>query len=120
MPFWQPFATASKRFIENMNMSVVLYNNINPRNSALGKPLRMAAHMLKRGDPPNLRRTKGQTAHHGDDVCGGTSWISCRVVPVLFLPFKTYCVGDPNRGIPVNPKNQWHKSTFLPDRGVRL
>jgi hypothetical protein len=63
-----------------------------PCDSALGQPLRMAAHALDWGNSLKQCRMGGQMAHHGDDVCGGGVSV-LDGIPVLFLPYKTYGAG---------------------------
>jgi hypothetical protein len=76
---------------------------INPCDSALIQPLRMAAHALDWGDSSNQRRRGGKQLTMVMIFVGGVVSV-LDGIPVLFLPYKTYGAGffcfrpNPNSG----------------------
>ncbi len=62
------------------------------RNSALGQPLRMAAHVLDWGDSLHQRRRGGKQLTMVMMFVGRDLSV-LDGIPVLFLPYKTYRAG---------------------------
>ena len=54
--------------------------HIKPCHSALSQPLRMAAHVLKRGDPLNIRRRRGKRHTMVMMFVGGVCQLSMELV----------------------------------------
>ncbi len=79
LPFWPPFLTASKQFIEKqqqnqINYAVILSFNTKPSLSALGQPLWKRLPASDQADPWIPRHRRGKWLRHGGDVCGLLCW----------------------------------------------
>jgi hypothetical protein len=70
---------------------VILSKYTEPRHSALSQPLWLAAHASDWGDPLNPNTVGGQTAPHGDDVCGVVMFYVGQCLNSIGIPtYKSY------------------------------
>ncbi len=64
---------------------------IKPHDSARDRPLWMAAHASKRGDPLNLRHRRGKQLHHGGDGNVCSRIVVFRTSPTAGIPRGASC-----------------------------